>query len=146
MTVPVTAACSSVSQLYAQGKVYDPILNEIVATTTSTMNPGQSYYNGQLEFNLPPSVVEHPLQITVAFFTNNTYGYYTGQVASIYFTATIHSGYGNYGNYGNYPNYGYYPYYPSYPNTPYGCPNNNSGYMYYYNGNYYYEDCHYDRH
>jgi hypothetical protein len=175
LNVPVTAACS-VSQLYAVGNVYDPVMYANVATTSTTMSPNNGgAYTGLLTFNLPPSVVEHPLQISVVFYTNNANGYYTSQVASTSFTATIHASptymyngypygyyyYPSYQYYGYYPRtctyqyYGYCPYYPSnsYSNPANGpavqsnCSYSGSQYSnwYYYNGVWYYAKCTMDR-
>lgn len=151
LTVPLSAYCGySTGQLYAVGNAYDMVTNAMVGYATTAMNPVNDYYSTQMIFNLPPSIIEHPLQMIVSVYDNSYnngmynyggYAYYNGMMATTDFTVTVHSSYQmgyNQNGYSN--NYPYYP--PGYYNGQ--CYYDYQYvYMYYYNGNYYYGNCYY---
>ena len=126
MTVPVSTSCQG-GQLWAVGNVYDTVANTNVGSNSVIMNTNNGYFSGQLVFTLPPSVVEHLLQVQISMYNSYNNGQYSGLVATSSPTVTIHSSYpSNY--YYNAPSNSY-----SYSNSYYnGYP---SGY---YNGYYYY--------
>jgi len=130
LTVPVGAGCPNMgSQLWATGSVYDPTMNANVGSANGVLNSNGGYYTGQLVFSLPPSVLEHQLQVSITVYNSAQNGAVVGTTSQ---TITIHGTYyppnSSYGN--TYPSYYNYPYYPYYS---YGYPS-----YYYYNGGYYY--------
>ena len=156
LTLPVSAGCSNMSgPLWAMGNAYDTVANANVGSANAVMNSNGGYYDAQLVFTLPPSVVEHPLQISISVYSN----YYNGQNGSLAGSAsqtvTIHSNnsYSVPANpYNSYPTYSYYQYgyiyyyYPSYYYYYYpssylvgSCYNGQA--IVYYNGTYYYVSC-----
>lgn len=158
--VPVSASCPYASgQLYATGDAFDTYANIDYGSVSTIMYAayGSSAFNGQLAFNLPPSIIGHQLRIVVSVYAGqNSYGYANGpllatagQMLQVNLTYQNNYPYGNgycnsnynncYGNYGNcyqtyscYPNMNYCNYYQPYC---YGYSNCNSYYRYH---NYYY--------
>ncbi len=131
LTLPVSASCQNMGgSLWAVGNAYDTVANTNVGSADTAINSNGGYNGGQLVFTLPPSVVEHPLQISITVYSNYNNGQYGSVVGSTSQTVTIHS------NSYSTPTYPYNnsPTYPSYPSYYNGYPM----YYYYYNGNYYY--------
>jgi hypothetical protein len=124
--------------LWAVGNAYDTVANTNVGSANTAINSNGGYNGGQLVFTLPPSVVEHQLQISITVYSNYNNGQYGSAVGSTSQTLTIHSN--SYSTpaypHNNSPTYPSYPsnYYQSYPSYYNGYPM----YYYYYNGNYYY--------
>ena len=141
MTMPISLSCPYMGgQLWAVGNVYDTITNTNLGSNNIVMNSNGGYYSGQLVFNLPSSVIEHQLQVSVSVYSSYSYGQYGSLVATSSPTVTIHASsvYNNY-QYGNYPSYGSYPYssyYNGYPSYYYY----QNGYTYYYPYYYYYSN------
>lgn len=77
IVVPVSATCSTYysSQLYATGSALDVTSNIGVGSASTFLQPvsGGTIFNGQLGFNLPPSVQGHSVQISVSIY-NSQYG------------------------------------------------------------------------
>jgi hypothetical protein len=162
MSVPVSASCSYTrGQLYATGNAFDTTSGTNLASANTVLNNvNGGYYNGQLVFTLPPSVMGHPLQISISVYSNYN-GQYGSLVATTSQSVTIHpsnsyyqSNYqNNYQNnypsyyYNQYPRYHYYRYgyrsYYYYYYNPYtnGCSYNNQVTVVYYNGYYHYVNC-----
>lgn len=156
MTVPVSVSCSyNGGQLYATGNTFDTTSGTNLASADTVLNNANGgYYNGQLVFTLQPSVLGHPLQISISVYSNYN-GQYGSLVATTSQSVTIHPSNSYYQN--NYPSYYYYNQYPRYHHNRYGyrsyyyyyynpymdgsCSYNNQVTVVYYNGYYYYVNC-----
>jgi hypothetical protein len=136
MTVPISTSCPNQGgQLWAVGNVYDTVANTNVGSNNIIMNMNNGYPSGQLVFTVPPSVIEHLLQVQISVYNSYNNGQYSGLVATSSPTVTIHSSSPS-SYYYNAPSNSY-----SYSNSYYN--GNPTGYYngyYYYsnNGNYYY--------
>lgn len=146
INMPVSASCSSVAgQLYAVGDAYDTAVNTDLGQVNTMLTPvyGSSNYNGQLTFNLPSTILGHPVQISVSIYSGSPYGYGGGGNGLLLATAAQRvqvdlnndqNGYyqscGYYSGCSNPPPSGYYPisncyqnsycYYPGYvPSSSY---------------------------
>lgn len=71
LSTPISAACNySTGQLYAVGYAYDTVAYANVGMAKTVLSPVNGYSNGELVFTLPPSVLGHLLQISVAVYNN----------------------------------------------------------------------------
>jgi hypothetical protein len=156
LTVPISLNCQNTGgQLWAVGNVYDTVANTNLGSSNTVLNSYNGYFTGQLGFNLPPSVIEHLLQVQISVYSSYNYGQYGSLVATITPTFTIHStsyfSPASYNNYG-YPSYCYYNngylycyqsyyYYYNYPSSYYEGSCFNGQAIIYYNGAYYYVSC-----
>jgi hypothetical protein len=161
LTVPISLSCPNAGgELWAVGNTYDTVANTNLGSANTVMNSYNGYYAGQLVFTLPPSVIEHLLQVQISVYSGYENGQYNSLVAMTSPTVTTHST--NYyyspvnpnnGYYNGYPTYCYYKngymycYYQSYYyyySSPYyyssGCSNGQA--IIYYNGAYQYVICH----
>jgi hypothetical protein len=130
LTVPISLSCPNTgAQLWAVGNVYDTVANTNLGSSNIAMNSNNGYYSGQLVFTLPPSVIEHLLQVQISVYSSYNYGQYGSLVATTSPTFTIDSN--NYYYAPTNPYNGYYNGHPSY------CYYQN-GYMYCYYQSYYY--------
>ncbi|MGP8068353.1 MAG: hypothetical protein ACLP5V_00535 [Candidatus Bathyarchaeia archaeon] len=139
LTLPLSASCPNMGgQLWVVGNVYDTVANANLGSANSAINVNGDNYAGQLVFTLPPSVVEHQLQVSISIYSNYNYGQYGSVVGTASQTLTIHSNPSystpDYPYNGNYPPY----YYPNY-NQVGSCYNGQA--IVYYNGAYYYASC-----
>jgi hypothetical protein len=78
---PVSVTCSFVGgQLYAVGDTTDTSTNTHVGSASAVLASayGVSTYTGQLVFSLPPTVIGHPLQISVSIYNGVIGSYNTG--------------------------------------------------------------------
>ena len=122
--------------LWAVGNAYDTVANSNVGSANTAVNSNGGYNGGRLVFTLPPSVVEHQLQISITVYSNYNNGQYGSVVGSTSATVTIHSNGSSAPSnsyYGNYPPYNYNYYYNGYPMYYYY----QNGYVYYYYPSYY---------
>lgn len=140
LTLPISTNCPNVGdQLFAVANAYDSTSNTNLGSANVAMTQSNGYFSGELVFTLPPSVVEHPLQIQISTYSSYANGQYQSLVGTATQTVTIHGNGYSYsppaawnGYYNSYPescNYqnGYmYCYYPA------------GGYYYYYSSPYYY--------
>ena len=160
LTVPISLSCPITGgQLSAVGNAYDTATDANLGSSNIVMNSNNGYYSGQLVFALPPSVIEHLLQVQISVYSNYSYGQYGSLVATTSPTFTIHStnqyfastspynGYYNgsptYCYYQNGYMYCSYPSYYYYYSSPYyytsSCSNGQA--IIYYNGSYEYVSC-----
>ena len=109
IVMPLSAICSFAGgQLYAVGNAVDNFGENLGSTNTIlTSINGGNVFNGQLLFNVPPSVQGNAVQISVSIYGNGPNGSLLTSV-----TQTVQGYYAN----NSYP--GYYWYYPSYPSYP----------------------------
>jgi hypothetical protein len=161
LTVPISMGCpNSGGSLWTVGNIYDTVANTNLGSANVAMNAYNGYYSGQLVFTLPPSVIEHLLQIQISVYNGYGYGQYGSLVASSSPTVTIHSsssyyngstnpynsynnGYPQYCYYQNGYMYCYYPTYYYYYSSPsyYTSSCFNGQAITYYNGAYHYVTC-----
>ena len=70
IAVPIAASCSTNygSQLYATGNAYDSTSNTSLGSVSTVLQSvdGGTTFNGQLNFNLPPSTQGHTVQLSVS--------------------------------------------------------------------------------
>ncbi len=70
IAVPIAASCSTNygSQLYATGNAYDSTSNISLGSVSTVLQSvdGGTTFNGQLNFNLPPSTQGHTVQLSVS--------------------------------------------------------------------------------
>jgi hypothetical protein len=84
ITIPVSASCSSTSQLYAVGDAYDTSVNtDLGSVNTVLTSVYGDAFNGQLLFSLPSSILSHPVMITVSIYSDSPYGYYSSGNGSL---------------------------------------------------------------
>ena len=74
IVVPVSATCTTNygNQLYATGNAYDATSNVGLGTVNSVLQStdGGITFNGQLGFNLPPTIQGHTVTISVSLYSN----------------------------------------------------------------------------
>ena len=115
--VPLSATCAfNGGQLYAVANAVDSSgANLGSVNTLLTSTDGGNTFNGQLIFNVPPSVPSDTVQISASIYSNGPNG---PLLTSTTQTVQVYS---NYPTPGYYWNYAWYPTYPSYPSyTPRG--------------------------
>ena len=74
IVVPLSATCTTNygNQLYATGNAYDATSNIGLGTVSSVLQStdGGVTFNGQLGFNLPPTIQGHTVTISVSLYSN----------------------------------------------------------------------------
>jgi len=163
LTVPVSTTCPTVNgQIWVVGNVFDTYANTNIGSASTAMAQTNGYYSGQLVFTLPPSAVNHSLQLQLFAYGSYVNGQFATLLGSttqtvtvngnsyVYSPPTAYTGYYNsspeYCSYQNgymycyYPTSGYYYYYSSPYYYTSSCANGQA--MIYYNGSYYAVDCH----
>ncbi len=68
--------------MWAVGNAYDTVANTNLGSASTAINSNGGYNSGQLVFTLPPSVVEHALQISITVYGNYNNGQYGSVVGS----------------------------------------------------------------
>jgi len=74
IVVPMSVTCATVygNQLYATGNAYDATSNVALGTVNSVLQStdGGITFNGQLQFNLPPTTQGNTVTISVSLYSN----------------------------------------------------------------------------
>ena len=113
VTVPVSTTCSIyTNQLFVTGTAYDTTYNSNIGTTNTVLSAPYGGYgaSGQLQFNLPASVVSHSVEFSVSIYSSQSayyQPYYGGSLLTTTSEAFLLG-----------PSYPYSPTYPTYPYSP----------------------------